>query len=160
MNTVPIVTFNELEPAEQLRERLQRAGIPATIHDESKLERFGFMSEPFAAIHVKVPQARYLDACQLIGAWEPTDSALKEAVRCPECRSSRVEFPQLPRKFLSPALGSVLMALRIIPRKFYCVDCHCTWPTVVAMKRKLDLLGWPEDSRFWHPENRQRNQRA
>jgi hypothetical protein len=160
MTTVPLATFNELEPAQKLQGRLQQAGIPATIHDESKVERFGFMSEPLASIHLEVPQPKYLAARKLVEDWDKADGALHSAVRCPECESSRVEFPQMTRKFITPALGSLLMALRLIKRQFYCLDCHYTWPLAVPLKPKLDVLGWPTDSKLWHPENQSKGQRA
>jgi len=160
MKTVPLATFNELEPAQMLQQRLQQAGIPALIHDESKLERFGFMSRPLAAIHVEVPQLRYLEARQLIELWDTDQGVLRSAVRCPDCHSSRVEFPQLTRKFVTPALLRVFMSLRVIPQEFYCLDCHFTWPIKPPVERKLDILGFPEDSKFWHPEKARSDRRA
>src|SRR5262245_46101607 len=111
MNRVALATFNEVEPARALRERLQQAGIPAVLHDESKLERFWFMSAPLAAFHVEVSQPQYLEARQLIEEWDQEHAVLREAVRCPECHSSRVEFPQLPRKFATTTWFRLLFAL-------------------------------------------------
>lgn len=136
----------------RLQERLRQTGIPAIIHDESKLERFWFMSEPRAAIHLEVSPPHFLESCRRISEWDETDHALHNAVRCPECHSSRIEFPQLSRKSVMPGLLSIFMALGIMPRKFYCMDCHNTWPVFVKLDRKLDLLGWPLDSKLWHPE--------
>ena len=154
MNNVPLATFNESEAARPLHERLQKAGIPAFIHDESRLQRFWFMSVPLAAIHVQVPQSRYLEARQRVEEWDHTDGILREAVRCPDCYSSRVEFPQLTRKFVTPGLGTLLFLLRIIPREFYCFDCHHTWPLAEPVAPELDILGWPVTSRLWHPEKK------
>src|SRR6266568_2864244 len=151
MKTVPLATFNEREPAQLLQQRLQAAGIPATIHDESKVERFWFMSEPFASVHVGVPQPQYLDARRLLEVWDTAEGVLHSAVRCPDCNSSRIEYPQLTRKFASPALARFFMAAGILSKEFYCLDCHFTWPTVVKLQRKLDVLGFPMDSRFFHP---------
>ena len=152
MNTVPLATFNELEPARRLQERLQQSAIMATIRDESKLERFWFMSEPFAAIHVEVAQPDYLKARQLIGQWDKAEAVMKEALPCPECQSTRLEYPQLTRKFVTPTLGSLLMALRLARREFYCLDCHYTWPTVDRLEPERDALGWSYESKHWHPE--------
>ena len=152
MKTVPLATFNELEPAELLKERLQMAGIPAIIHDESKLERFGFMSMPLAAVHIEVPQPRYLDARQLLEVWDTADGALHSAVRCPDCNSSRLEFPQLTRKFVTPALMRIFMTLRLMPKEYYCLDCQHTWPTQMPVRRNFDLLNFPTDSRIWPGE--------
>jgi hypothetical protein len=154
MKSLPVATFNELAPAEQLRTQFNQAGVPAVLHDESKLERFWFMSEPLAAIHVEVSQPDYLRARRLMSEWEKSSDLLREAVRCPECHSSRIEFPQITRKFLTPALSQMLfMALHIIPRQYYCMDCHFTWPKVAMVEQpELDVLGWPLNSKFWHPE--------
>jgi transposase-like protein len=49
------------------------------------------------------------------------------ALRCPQCNSTRIEYPQLTRKFLTPALAGILFALKVFPKEFYCQDCHFTW---------------------------------
>ena len=151
MKTIPLVTFNELEPAVVLQKRLQQAGVPATIHDESKLERFWFMSAPFAAIHLEVPQSHYLGARRLLLKWDKADHALHSAVRCPECQSSRVEFPAMTRKFVTPVLMRLFTTLRIFPEEFYCLDCQYTWPTVMPIQPKLDNLNWPVNSHMGDP---------
>ena len=156
MKTIPLATFHELEPAKVLRERLQQAGFPAIIRDESRLQRFWFMSAPLAAIHVEIPQAQYLEARQKVAAWDKTEKVLHDAVRCPECNSSWVEFPQMPRKFISPTnLFTLLMILRIIERRFYCFNCHYTWPLAERLDPQRDVLGFPLYSKFWHPEHSQ-----
>ena len=157
MKTLPIATFNEPQPAQELRQQLIQVGIPAHLHDESKLERFWFMCEPLAAIHVEVPQTDYLRAMRLIETSAAMRTAMAAAVRCPDCHSPRVEFPQITRKFLSPVIQAVFMVLHVIPREFYCLDCHYTWPKEKSVEPKLDSLGWPLQSKFWHPE-RVRNQ--
>jgi hypothetical protein len=148
MKTVPVATFNDLESARRLQQRLQQAEIPATIHDESKLERFWFMTLPLASIHIEVPQPQYLQARRTIEAWDKEDGALQSAVRCPDCRSSRVEFPQLPRKFVMPIVFRAFMALNVIPKQFYCLDCHFTWPASARVEPDLDILGFRRNSRF------------
>jgi|SRR5438105_310806 len=151
MKSVLLATFNDLQPAQQLRERLLQAGIQSIIHDESNLQRFWFMSEILAAIHVEIQQPDYLKARQLVAEWSLAGQ-LQEAVRCPDCHSCRVEFPQLTRKFVTPTLGIILMALRLVPREFYCLDCHYTWPTAVRVEEPRDSLGWPAKSKLWHSE--------
>ena len=154
MKTLPVATFNHRAPAEELRAQFSRAGINASLHDESKLERFWFMSEPLAAIHVEVPEADYLRARRLLSQLETATELMKPAVRCPECQSSRIEFPQITRKFFTPALCQmVLTTLRITPRQYYCLDCHFTWPKVAPRSGpELPVLGFPLDTKVWHPE--------
>src|SRR5258708_24348925 len=98
MRRVPLATFHEVEPAQQLRSRLQQAGIDALVYDDSRLQRLWFISQPLAAIHVEVPQPDYLRARHLVEDWQKADGVLDKAVRCPACRSARVEYPQLTRK--------------------------------------------------------------
>ena len=153
MKTLPVATFNDRTLALQLCEHFQQAGVRAELNDESKLERFWFMSEPLAAFHVQVSQSDYLNARRMLTVWEGETNLMSDAVRCPECRSSCVEFPQMTRKFLTPALCQMLLtALHITPRQYYCLDCHFTWPKVKPTEPELDILGFPLNSKFWHPE--------
>jgi transposase-like protein len=138
---VTIATFNEAAKAKGLKTRLQEAGIRADVHNEGHLQQVAFMSKPQANNKVQVEDADFERAQQLMVEWESTDPDIANAlIRCPQCRSSRIEYPQLTRKFLTPALASVLFALRIFPKEFYCEDCHYTWST--ATQRTL--------ARFWH----------
>ena len=149
MKTLPVATYDDYAPAEQLHTQFTQAGLNSVLNDESKLERFWFMSEPLAAIHVEVTQPDYLRARQLMSEWEKSSDLMRAAVRCPECQSSRIEFPQITRKFFTPALCHILMmTLHVVPRKYYCLDCHFTWPKVPKVEPQLDILGFPLNSKF------------
>lgn len=148
MKTLSVATFNRIEPAREIQDRLARADIKALIHDESKLERFWFMSKPEAAVHLEVEAPDYVRTRQLIATWDQQDGVLREAVRCPDCGSTRVEYPQITRKFLTPVVEAFLMLLHIIPREFYCLDCHFVWPKSKAPKREVDILGFPHNSKY------------
>jgi hypothetical protein len=152
MNTIPLVTFHDLKPALQLRDWLQRAGIEAQINDESNMEKYWFMSEPLAAVHVEVLADDYDAAVGMLRDRSCAEGMISGAVQCPECASTRVEYPQFSRKFFTPRLGSVLLAMKLLPRAFYCLDCHYTWPAAEPIEPKRDLLGWRCDSKLWHPE--------
>ena len=152
MKSVPLASFNDRGCAEQLCRQLKQAGLSAVIHDESRLERFWFLSEPLAAFHVEVSQPDFLEARRRTDEWEQASDVMQRAVRCPECRSFRVEFPQITRKFLTPAVMGLLMLLRILPREYYCLDCQFTWPKVQPTEPERDILGWPLTSQLWHPE--------
>lgn len=152
MKTVPVFTCHRLETAEQVQQRLLELGIESHVNDESKLERYWFMSEPLAAIHVEVEEEQYLTARQLVRLLDPNAPMMKDAVQCPSCGSSNVEFPQVTRKFAMPVVQAVLMAMHVLPRQFYCVDCHQMWSKDVMPEQERDLLGWPMNSKLWHPE--------
>lgn len=125
---VTIATFNEPAKAKRLKERLQQAGLKADIHNEGHLQAVAFMSKPQANVKVQVEDDEFERAQQLMTEWEASDPDIAAAIlRCPQCGSSSIQYPQLTRKAITPAMASVLFALRIFPKEFYCEDCHFTW---------------------------------
>jgi len=147
-----LATFNCLGGAEAFQRRLSEAGIRAVIHDESRLERFWFMAEPLAAIHIDVEQRDFLKAREVLVEWEATGDVNRSMAHCPECGSSRVEFPQITRKFLTPVFQTVFMYLHLMPREYYCEDCHFTWPKVKPVEPVRDVLNFPVNSGIGIPE--------
>lgn len=143
MNMVTEATFNEQEQAQSLQKRLESAGIKAEVHDERKLQRFWFISEPFAGIHLRVDTRDYQAAKKLLEEWDAQEGILRTAVHCPACRSSRVQYPQFTRKFVSPTIYAFLCAVGLFQKKFYCEECHFTWPPTEKHYPPTDLLGWP-----------------
>jgi hypothetical protein len=125
---VTIATFSEPAKAKRMKERLQQSGVRADIHNEGHLQQAVFMSRPQANVKLQVDDNDFEQAQSLMVEWETSDPDVGAAlIRCPQCNSSRIEYPQLTRKFLTPAIASVLFALRIFPKEFYCEDCHFTW---------------------------------
>lgn len=125
---VTIATFSEPTKAKRLKERLQQSGLTADIHNEGHLQQVAFMSKPQANVKVQVEDNDFERAQALMVEWEASDPDIGAAIiRCPQCNSSRIEYPQMTRKAITPAMASVLFALRIFPKEFYCEDCHFTW---------------------------------
>jgi len=124
---VTIATFNEPAKAKRLKERLKNAGIKADVHNEGALQAVAFMSKPRANAKVLVIEEDFEAANKLLLEWEASDPEIGSALRCPQCKSPRIEYPQLTRKFLTPSLTSVLFALKIFQKEFYCQDCQFTW---------------------------------
>ena len=125
---VTIATFNEPAKAKELKRRLQEAGVAADIHNERYLQGVAFMSRPQANAKIMVDDKDFERAQGLMIEWETSDPEISAAmIRCPQCGSSNIEYPQMTRKFMTPAVVILLCALRIIPKEFYCQDCHFTW---------------------------------
>jgi hypothetical protein len=125
---VTVATFNDAAKAKRLKERLQQAGLRADMINEGHIQQVAFMSKPQANVKVKVDDNEFEKARTLMVEWESTDPEVASAmIRCPQCNSSQIEYPQMTRKFLTPALASVLFALKIFPKEFYCENCHFTW---------------------------------
>ncbi|MFN2509251.1 MAG: putative signal transducing protein [Chthoniobacterales bacterium] len=125
---VTIATFNEPAKARQLKERLQQSGVKADIHNEGHLQAAVFMSKPQANAKVLVEEQDFEAAHKLMVELEANEPELgAAAIRCPQCQSPRIEYPQLTRKFLTPSIASILFALKVFEKEFYCQDCHFTW---------------------------------
>src|SRR6266498_2215626 len=106
---VTIATFNDATKARQLKRRFQDAGLRADVHNEAPLQQVGFMSRPQANAKVMVEDTDFESAQNLMVEWEATDPDISAAlVRCPQCSSSNIEYPQMTRKFMTPALVGVL----------------------------------------------------
>jgi predicted Zn-ribbon and HTH transcriptional regulator len=129
MNRIPVAIFSTRSAAEPLQGRLAEAGIQAEIHDELKLEKLWFASKERSGSRLEVPAEQFERAYQLLLDWDVADGALRDAVRCPECKSLRVQYPQFTRKSLIPNLVvGTLAAIGQIEKQYYCDDCHFTWP--------------------------------
>src|SRR5437868_14762415 len=124
---VTMSTLNEPAKARKLKRRYHDAGVNADVHNEAPLQQVAFMSRPQANAKVMVEDVDFERAQELMVEWEASDPDISAAlVRCPQCSSSNIEYPQMTRKFMTPALVAVLCALTIITKEFYCQHCHFT----------------------------------
>ena len=124
---VTIATFEEPAKAKHLKQRLAEAGIDADIHNEARMQRV-MVSDAHANAKVMVEEKDFRKAQDLLTDWEGSDPDLKMAVRCPQCQSPRVQYPQLARSFpFVPGLAAILFRLGVFDKQFYCEDCHNTW---------------------------------
>lgn len=129
---VTIATFENLEAGESLQTYLASHGLPSNLRDERSLQRWWFLSPTHAAIHLDVPETTAQEALGLVQRWDLRDRFLKTMVEhplvCPECGQSRIQYPNMTRRFLLPTLiAQVLIRLRIMEHEFYCENCQHTW---------------------------------
>src|SRR6266704_5425689 len=144
MYPVTVATFNEPVEAEPVRQRLEQTGIRSEMHDERNLQAFFFLSRPLAGIRLRVDKSDFVRAEALLEQWDKESGLLKDAVRCPECGTSRIDYPQFSRRFTWGGIAAVFAALGFFKKKFFCRNCQYTWPTHIKLEPKKDVLGWPE----------------
>jgi hypothetical protein len=66
---------------------------------------------------------------QLLLEWDAAEGILRDAIRCPECRSLQVHYPQFAHRSLIPNLVMGFLAkIGLIEKEYYCDNCHYTWP--------------------------------
>ncbi len=144
-----IASFNEREPADVLTDRLRAAGFNADVFDESAAQKWLLLNlTPRAHMRVRVPKDDGERAMQQLREWDAADGAMKDAVRCPQCGSSRIEYPQFSRRTLMGALPAAAAAAGIIERQFFCEACGFTWDGEPKEAPELDVLNWPKGTRI------------
>jgi hypothetical protein len=143
--TSTVATFNEAEDAQAVASRLRQAGIEAQVADESKLQKYWFLSKPLANEKVEVHEKDFERARQLLEGAESNEHLLSHEIRCPQCGSPQVEYPQFTRKFTLPSFVEIFCFLHIIEKEFYCKHCHNQWPMKVPVPPPLDILNWRKD---------------
>ena len=144
MEWLTVATFNEPEDAQPLLRRLEEAGIKAEIYDERKLQKWYFLAPAWAGIRLRVPKEKQPVVRALLDEWNAKEGVLSRAITCPDCASSRIEYPQFSRHFLWGGIAGFFAALGCFQRKFFCKDCNFTWPALIKLQPKTDRLGWPE----------------
>ena len=129
MNRTPVALFGTRAKAEPIQKRLVDNGIQAQIHDELRLEKLWFVSKPKAVVRLEVPAGQFDRAYHMLLAWDASEGALRDAIRCAECKSFRVDYPLVSRKSVLPNLVvGFLAAVGHVENEYYCQDCHFTWP--------------------------------
>jgi hypothetical protein len=119
MNKTSISLFNCRSDAEPIQKRLREANIAADLHDCSHMK----------GARLDVPTDKFEQAYGLLQKWDAAEGGIRGAIRCPECNSFRVDFPQYTHKSALPNLLIGLLAnIHVLPKEFYCHDCHFTWP--------------------------------
>jgi mono/diheme cytochrome c family protein len=138
MNRVRVALFADRSAAEPIRERLQQSGIPAEIRHESWLARLWFVSRLSAGVRVEVPAALADRADELLEAWDAAQEISRSAIRCRECGSLRVDYPQFTEKSLLTNLAIGLFAgLGLVEKDYYCEQCHNMWPKPSKTPRRV-----------------------
>ena len=144
---ITVATFNEFDPAEALKDRFDKAGLHAEVMDESPAQAIFLMSRsPRAHMRVQVRKEEFETAKKMLLEWEG-EGVMSLAVRCPQCGSSRVEYPQFSRRTAWSMFFAMLSEIHLIPREYYCEDCQFTWPDKVAPVVDRDALNWPRKSK-------------
>jgi hypothetical protein len=128
MKRIRLALFEDRMHAEPTRQRLAQAGIRAEVHAETSFAQLWFVSRRRAGMCVEVASDQARWAAQLLEQWDGHEGWSSYAIRCPECKSFHVDFPQFTEKSILTNLSMGLIAeLGFIERQYYCEDCHCMW---------------------------------
>lgn len=143
---VTVATFDQWDDAEVARHQFDAAGIPAQSFDESLAQRLWWFAQPKASMRVRVEKKNTERALALMNEWasDPQNHVLDDAIRCPDCGGSSIEYPQMSRKTLQTIFFGLLNVLHLVPRMYFCETCHYTWPGEPEKpKPEVDSMNWP-----------------
>ena len=101
--------------------------ITAWVREGSPLKHLWLVDRPKAEVQLEVRPKDFKRSLRLMHKLETDKVLSRRMLRCPECHSSRVEYPQFTRKFFLPNLVGLLSGLGLVEKKYYCEDCHYTW---------------------------------
>jgi hypothetical protein len=119
MSTISTALFHQRSTAEPLQRRLCEAGFHAKVCDCRGMK----------GARIEVEAHEFEKAYQLLLDWDAAEGVLKDSIRCPDCASLRIEYPQYTHKSTLPnLLIGVLANVGAMRKEFYCHDCHFTWP--------------------------------
>ena len=134
---IAIASFDHLPPAQMLVRELEEKGIDASIHNETAEQALKFFTAtPHAQFRVTVPVNDVQSALEAFSQVKPLpperaeECPLRQVIRCPDCGSTQVEFPQFSRKTIVGALPAMAAAVGMVEPEFFCQVCHFTWAPV------------------------------
>jgi hypothetical protein len=143
VNWTSVALFSDRAKAEQIEQRLKQGGFTTCIAPEPPLARLWFVSKR-SAHFLEVPTEQFGRAEQFLLELDRSENALSGSIRCPECRSLRVDYPQYARNSLLTNLAMGTAAeLGVVEKTFYCQDCHFMWPREGARPRRNPAHGAP-----------------
>jgi hypothetical protein len=135
MNSTLIAAFEEKQPAEDLTGYLLKQNIPASTVDLTVSGPGNALPADFAKYQVRVAGE---DAAAAVEVTSHTDQGLRlvsPAIRCPDCGSLRIRYPEMPRNFLAPFFFRVLVKLNLMEGSYACLTCKREWAPSVRRKK-------------------------
>ena len=127
MNSTLIAAFEKQQDAEALAGYLQQKNIHTTLVDLTVSMPGNALPADFAKYQVRAPEP---DAPAAVQATSHTDDGIqlmKPAIRCPECGSVRVQYPEFPRNFVVPFLFRLLVKSGAVRGSYACLTCKHEW---------------------------------
>jgi hypothetical protein len=136
---VAIAAYDYQPPAQALVRELSARGIEAGLQNETAEQALKyFAGHAHAQFRVTVPPEKMEQALEEFARIPPLPAEQAEAcpvtqvIRCPDCGSTRVEFPQFSRNTIVGALPAMAAAVGLVDQEFFCQSCHFTWKPLPA----------------------------
>lgn len=123
-----IALFMDRAKAEPIRQWLMTAGFPSQIRESPPFKTLWSANPTTGGVRLEVQMDQFDRAERALLEWDVQTNALRDAIRCPECRSLYVAYPQYARHSLLTNLTMGLAArLGVVKRYYFCENCNFTW---------------------------------
>lgn len=136
MSWMAVALFAKEEKAQPLQKKLKEAGFTPRVVPENWLHSLWFVSRRGGGFWLEVPAEQFEGAERFLSELD-AGSTFRDAIRCPECHSLRVDYPQFAQHSLltNLALGTAA-ELGLVEKDYYCEQCHFTWPKEGSRPRR------------------------
>jgi hypothetical protein len=131
---IAIASYDYLPPAQALVRELSARGFEAGVQNETAEQALKFFAgHAHAQFRVTVPPDKMTQALEEFARIPPLPAEQAEVcpvaqvIRCPDCGSTRVEFPQFSRHTIVGALPAIAAAVGLVDQEFFCQNCNFTW---------------------------------
>ena len=121
---ITVATFSKPEEAHLFRMRLEAAGIPAFVQDESLVQLDWFLSNAVGGVRVQIADGDVEAAREFLAADAPPPSPDAEDVVCPACGSHQTAPDEWPRRLFFLGLLVFLVPLFFIRPRWRRATCH------------------------------------
>jgi len=113
---------------------LHERGVEAGLLNETADQTLRFFTgKPHAQFRVTVLEENVERALAEFAKMQPLpperaqECPVTHVIRCPDCGSTQIEYPQFSRNTLVGALPSIASSMGMIEKDFFCRVCHFTW---------------------------------
>ena len=121
-----VAVFEDLTDGQGLETFLQTRGLEARTYDDKLVRVFLFLRPPRVTYRVQVRRSALHHADELVAGLAL--EKVRRAIRCPDCHSLHIVYPQMTRKFILPTiLLHLCVIFRIVEHECYCEQCHYDW---------------------------------
>ena len=136
MSRIRVALFDDAKEAERACRRLVKVGIPARVDEEPGVAKLWFVPRKHRELRLDVP-ARCVEHSRQVLLGKEEAAPLPGAIRCPNCGSLRVDFPQFTEKsLLTNVVMGLAAGLKLVDKEYYCEDCHHLWPRPGMRRRR------------------------
>jgi hypothetical protein len=114
---------------------LHEKGVEAGLDNETADQALRFFTgKAHAQFRVTVPEKDTERALAALAEMQPlpperaAECPVTQVIRCPECGSTQIEYPQFSRNTIVGALPSIASSIGLVEKDFFCRVCNYTWP--------------------------------